>query len=451
VFKQFLNHIDQFKLFTPHDSVLLAVSGGIDSMVMLHLFKEAKFKIGVAHCNFQLRGKASDEDELFVQQVCSALDIPFFSQRFETESFAESSGLSIQMAARDLRYSWFGDVVSAQLYSLLATAHHLDDSIETVLLNMTKGTATEGLAGIPVRNGNIIRPLLYATREQIAAYAHEKGIRWREDESNVTDDYQRNFIRHKVMPKLKELNPSLAITWQHGMEKIRGDLELLYAAHDNWKQKFIQEKTDRIVIDKNAFERFEAAPSILWRYIKMYGFNFEQSREIIQTLHGQSGKRFISPTHLLVVDREALIITPNAQELADVKIDKAHHEANLSHWKLHLSYGTVRQFGRDKWDVSLDADRLTYPLVWRKWKNGDAFQPLGMNHKKKLSDFFIDNKLSLVDKNTITVLESAGEVIYVVGWRIDHRFRITDHTKNVLHIHVQSTFGDDKFYFQNRV
>ena len=208
------------------------------------------------------------------------------------------------------------------------------------------------------------------------------------------------------------------------------------------EEKFVQEKSDRILIDKNAFDGFEAAPAILWRYIKMYGFNFEQSREIIQTLTAQSGKHFLSASHVLVVDRETLIITPHTPELADVKIDKAHREANLGQWKLHLSYGTVGPFSGNRWDASLDADRLTYPLVWRKWKNGDAFQPLGMDHKKKLSDFFIDNKVPLADKNIITVLESAGEIIYVVGWRIDQRFKITDHTKNVLHVHVQSALED---------
>lgn len=411
-------------------------------MVMLHLFKEAGFTIGVAHCNFQLRGKESDLDESFVQQVAKDLNLAVFVNRFDTELYAWEQGLSIQMAARDLRYAWFQDLIKLNSYNLLATGHHFDDSMETILLNLTKGSATEGLAGIPVKKENIIRPLLFVTRAQVEKYAREKGIAWREDESNLTDDYQRNFIRHQVLPKLKELNPSLDDTWEHGIEKIKGDLELMHIAFDNWRIQFVSEMMDRIVIQKKAFDLFSAGHSVLWRFIKGYGFNFEQAQEIIHALKAQSGKRFLSPTHVLVVDRETLIITPQPEEWNAVKIEKQDHEADLGPWKLFFSPGTKDVFNNSKMEAALDADQLAFPLIWRKWKNGDAFQPLGMSHRKKLSDFFIDNKLSVADKNAITVLESNGRIIYVVGWRIDDRFKITKDTKNVLSIRVKHVFQE---------
>ena len=223
-------------------------------MTMLYLFRAAGFKVAVAHCNFQLRGKESDDDEAFVQDVCKALEVPLFVRRFETESFAWEHGLSIQMAARDLRYAWFEDLRKEHSFDFLATGHHFDDTMETILLNLTKGSSVDGLGGIPVKNGSIIRPLLFATRAQVEKFAKDEGIAWREDQSNLTDDYQRNFIRHQIIPKLKELNPSLETTWQYGLEKIQGDLDLLRHAFDNWKNDFVLETRDRIVIQKKSIE-----------------------------------------------------------------------------------------------------------------------------------------------------------------------------------------------------
>jgi tRNA(Ile)-lysidine synthase len=437
VLEQFLNHIERFKLCTPSDSILLAVSGGVDSMTMLYLFRAAGFNVAVAHCNFQLRGKESEEDEKFVQEVSKELGVQVFVRRFETESFAWERGLSIQMAARDLRYAWFEELLKVHSFQWLATGHHFDDTMETILLNLTKGSSTDGLGGIPVKNGNIIRPLLFATRAQVEKFASENGIAWREDQSNLTDDYQRNFVRHQIIPRLKELNPSLEATWQLGIEKIQGDLDLLHHAFNDWKNKHVAETNDRTTIQKKAFEELAVPAAVLWRFIKIYAFNFEQAREIIHAIKGQPGKRFLSHTHLLVVDRDVLIITPHPQEFNAVNIGQDHRQANLGPWKLHLSNGIAQAPSAGKMEAALDADELTYPLVWRQWKNGDSFQPLGMNHRKKISDFLVDNKLSLADKKAITVLESDGRIAYVVGWRIDDRFKITPQTKRVLNIRVE--------------
>ena len=430
--EQFLIHINQNDLCERSDTVLLAVSGGVDSMAMLYLFREAGFQVGVAHCNFQLRGKESEADEEFVSLVCKELDVPFYSRRFETEAYAWENTLSIQMAARELRYAWFEELLIKNGYRCLATGHHFDDSIETILLNLTRGSATDGLAGIPLKNGNVIRPLLFATRKQIEKYAVAKGIVWREDLSNMTDDYQRNFIRHQVVPKLKELNPSLEVTWQSGIEKIYGDLALLHHAFADWKKQFITESVEKITIQKDAFLSFPRGGSLLWRYIKNFGFNFEQSKEIITSLYGQPGKRFFSPTHLLVVDRDLLIISTVQHNWNEVVIDKRQSLFQLGPWKLslELSHGLPEIFIEN--EAYIDESQLTFPLRWRKWKAGDVFIPLGMEHKKKLSDFFIDKKVSVADKELVTVLESEGKIAWVAGHRIDDRFKVTSKTTSVL-------------------
>ncbi len=435
--EQFLNHIERFKLCVKQDSILLAVSGGVDSMTMLHLFKEAGYPIAVAHCNFQLRGKESDEDEIFVQTACDQLNVPVYTIRFDTEVYAWERGLSIQMAARNLRYEWFNQLLSKHAHIWLATGHHFDDTMETILLNLTKGTPTDGLVGIPVKNGNIIRPILFATRRQVEQYARHNGIAWREDQSNLTDDYQRNFIRHHIVPKLKELNPSLETTWQTSIEKIQGDLELLHHSFNDWKDKFVVESPDRITILKKGFDSYLAADSVLWRYIKTHSFNFEQAREIIHTLKGQPGKRFLSPTHVLVVDRDSIIITQHQQEWSSVPIEEGTTESFLGPWKLQLLHAPEVRLNSGRMEAFLDADQVTFPLLWRNWKNGDSFQPLGMSHTKKVSDFLVDNKISLVDKKNITILESAGRIIYVVGWRIDDRFKITAQTKRILNLRIE--------------
>jgi tRNA(Ile)-lysidine synthase len=429
--EQFLNHIEQNDLCEKSDAILLAVSGGVDSMAMLYLFREAGFRIGVAHCNFQLRGKESEADEEFVREVCKELDVPFYSRRFETEAFAWENTLSIQMAARELRYAWFEELLVKNKYRCLATGHHFDDSMETILLNLTRGSATDGLAGIPIKNGNVIRPLLFASRKQIEKYAAMKGLVWREDLSNMTDDYQRNFIRHQVVPKLKELNPSLELTWQSGIEKIHGDLALLHHAFADWKKQFITESVERITIQKIAFVSFARGGSLLWRYIKSFGFNFEQSKEIISSLYGQPGKRFFSSSHLLVVDRDLLIITSIQHDWHEVLIEKGQLQSILGPWRLQMEI--VRELPEliNEYEAYLEESMVTFPITWRKWKAGDSFVPLGMEHKKKLSDFFIDRKVSMADKELVTLLESDGKIVWVAGHRIDDRFKVTSKTTSI--------------------
>ena len=418
---------------------MLAVSGGLDSVVMLHLFKEAGFSVGVAHCNFQLRGNESDGDEDFVRKICEELKVPFFVKRFDTQAYAWENSLSIQMAARELRYSWFDFLLEENHYNYLATGHHFDDTMETILLNWIKGSSPEGLTGIPVKNKKIIRPILFATRALVEKHAAEKGILWREDQSNLTDDYQRNFIRHQVIPKLKELNPSLETTLHTGIEKLQGDLDLVHFQFESWKVEFFSVVGGKVAIVKKGFDPFPQGVHLLWRCIKEFGFNFEQAREIIHGLHGQSGKRFLSPTHQLVIDREHLIVSPHENFWNEIIIQQDQKSAILGSWEMGIEKANS-EISKDSLVAKLDADKLKFPLYWRKWKSGDFFYPLGMDHKRKLSDFLIDNKVSLTDKDSVTVLESAGEIAWVVGYRIDNRFKITPQTRSTLSFSISPYF-----------
>lgn len=435
--QQFQSHIRQWCKTT--DKILLAVSGGLDSIVMLHLFKEAGFSISVAHCNFQLRGKESNDDESFVKMICEKWNLPFHTIRFETNNYATEKGLSIQLAARELRYKWFREVKDANHLSWIATAHHFNDSIETWLLNFSKGTSLDGLLGIPEKNNDIIRPLLFATREEIENYAADTGISWREDESNQTDDYQRNFIRHQLIPKLKELNPSFETSMEKTIEKLKGSAMIVSESVDRWKNQFQKSEPEKILLLKSGFKNQTKRhnTSLLWELIKNYGFHYNQCAMIISALDGQSGKRFLSETHVLIIDRDHLIITPHRQALTEVKIESIDQSIVLGKQNLHLEIRPQADLLlSSKNQVIMNAALVGFPIIWRKWKPGDFFYPMGMTSRKKISDFLIDEKVSLVDKDSVTVLEAKGEIIWLVGHRIDNRFKVTDSTQQVLCIHL---------------
>jgi tRNA(Ile)-lysidine synthase len=415
------------------DKILLAVSGGMDSMVMLQLFHQAGYSVAVAHCNFQLRGAESDEDENFVRRKCRQWDVAFYSHRFDTNNYASENGLSIQMAARELRYAWFSELLEKEKMDWVATAHHLNDSIETILLNLTKGVGIEGLMGIPVQNKKIIRPLLFATREEIENYAAKEGIAWREDQSNQLDDYQRNFIRHQVVPKLKELNPSLEKTLQETIYKLQGASEIISVSVEEWKRKYQQIEGDKIMLDKSGVDG--ASTLMLWEVVKTYGFNFDQCGNIIKALGGQSGKRFSSGTHELIVDRENLIVVKHEENWTEVRFKSDRQEVCLGNKKLTLEMTDYTGLPTaDKNQATVDEGLIRSALTWRKWRAGDFFFPLGMKNRKKISDFLIDEKISLADKDSLTILECDGEIVWVVGQRLDDRFKVTDKTKRVIKI-----------------
>lgn len=414
-------------------------------MVMLHLFANAGFDIGVAHCNFQLRGTDSDEDERFVREHASNLRLPFYATQFKTTDYATQHGVSIQMAARELRYNWFNQLLVSEKYNYLATAHHANDALETALLNWTKGNTFN--TGIPVKNKRVIRPLLFAARMELEQYASEHGILWREDVSNATTDYERNFIRHRVLPLLKEINPSLEHTILRGWTKQAGSLELAEENFQRWKDEFVMQKGQNLVIPKRAFNTYTNKASLLWHLIHDLGFHFDVCEQAVEALNGQPGKKFEGDGHELIVDRDALILSGTVPQWGDVTIQKDQHQTQLGSWCLKLeriSVDEARNQLSSKVNENvalLDADAVTFPLVWRQWQAGDAFLPLGMNQRKKVSDLLIDKKVSRADKSRVTVLLSGGEIVWVVGHRIDDRFKITGKTRHALRLTVSPYFA----------
>ncbi|MBP9927327.1 MAG: tRNA lysidine(34) synthetase TilS [Cyclobacteriaceae bacterium] len=434
--EKLLQYLTTLDVNPQHDRVLLAVSGGQDSMVMLHLFFESRLSFGVAHVNFQLRGKESDEDEQFVKTWCVQHKIPFFSDRFETNNYATSKKVSIQMAARELRYTWFDELIQKEGFRYVATAHHLNDSIETVFINLTRGTGLEGLVGIPAKKGNRIRPLLFASKMEIETYAAESGVIWREDSSNQTDDYQRNFIRHTIVPALKKINPSLEETFKETVAKIQSELNLIEREVEQWKETYWREEDSMVRINKAGVTKQTLAS--VWYGIKPFGFSFTQCDEVLRALAGQSGKYFLSASHKLVVDRDFIVLSKIEEPLGEVFIDSHQNQAILGNYKID-----IKRVEQAKPDASnrvaiLDADRVSFPIIWRKWRPGDYFFPLGMEHRKKISDFLIDQKISITEKDSITVLESAGEILWVVGQRIDNRYKLTPTTRQALSLTITS-------------
>ncbi|HZY80038.1 MAG TPA: tRNA lysidine(34) synthetase TilS [Cyclobacteriaceae bacterium] len=429
--ERFQKFIGKHDLCSRTQRVFVAVSGGIDSMVLLDLFVQSGYNITCAHVNFGLRGEESDEDERFVRDRCNHLGIPFLSKPVATKNYATGKGISIQMAARELRYQWFSELLNDSEGSVLATAHHINDSGETMLLNLIRGTGIDGLTGIPIKKDGIIRPLAFATRSEIDQYAAAHLITWREDESNLDDHYQRNFLRHRVMGLLKQLNPSLDDTLSRNSTRMGGERELIERSLAELKEDFVVDGDGTIRIDKSIFDGFIHKSGVLLRMIEPFGFNFATAESIVAAMNGQPGKSFFSTTHQLVVDRKYLIISA-LNELGETEISQGSKQVSLGNQTLQINESTNVEIPKDHSIASLDLKKITFPLTWRKWKEGDSFQPLGMKGRKKVSDFLIDEKISLTGKQTTTVLISGGEIIWVVGMRIDDRYKITPATNNVL-------------------
>ncbi len=440
--EQLLNHIQRHQLCKTTDKILLAVSGGVDSMVMLRLFHEAGIPVGVAHCNFQLRGEDSIADEVLVNMTCVELKVPFHLKRFETGKYAEQHKVSTQVAARELRYEFFEEIRTQYEYDFIATAHHLDDSLETVLLNFTRGTGIDGLVGIPLKNRFVIRPMLFASRKQIEDHANFLRLQWREDKSNQSDEYARNAIRNKVIPVLTELNPSLTETYRSTHERIAGASAFTAQFLADFRAIYTTQKHGKLLIDLDKLIDTRYSSVLLWMLVKEFGFNLDQCDRAVR--QRRTGKQFLSSTHVMLVNRNELLIyaAEGSPEVTQTLIDKDDDKAVLH--KLMLE---VENSGLDKYleDVNalkdanveyIDCSQLKFPLVWRKWKPGDTFKPIGMKHHKKLSDFLIDEKISRDEKENVTVLESDGKIVWVVGKRISQDFAVTNETYDVLKLSV---------------
>ena len=431
--QSFLDFIKEHDLFSPHHKVLVAVSAGVDSVVLAHLMHKMGFQIALAHANFQLRGKDADRDELFVRALASEWGVPFFVQHFDTARVAEDQGISLQMAARELRYAWFQKLLKQEGYHRVATAHQQNDVLETMLLNLSRGTGLRGLQGIRPRRGQIIRPLLFATKEQVVTYAHEKALEWREDQSNQQDYYHRNLIRNKVIPVLKELNPRLEAAAAHTAE-IMSVAQKIFQAHvEELTAQIISQHGEHINLD---LEQLRKCPLPIWfELLRTYGFNYSQVTEMARS---GVGSLFYSGNYQLNVDRQHIIISPKDVSATSgfeiAKADPRSWQQNHITWELSQTAASDYHIQDDPQVGAWDLDKLRFPLQVRNWKPGDWFHPLGMGHKKKLSDFLIDEKVPANYKPAIQVMTSGEEIIWLVGHRIDDRYKITDQTKTVLEI-----------------
>ncbi len=432
---EFKKYISDNNLIKSGDRVLMAVSGGIDSMVMSHLFLQTETELGIMHCNFSLRADESDKDEFLVKSFADEYDIPFFSRKFETKSYARSNGLSIQMAARELRYSWFEEVREENGYDLIAVAHNLNDNIETLIINLTRGTGIAGLTGMRPSNNKIIRPILFATREDITEYCNLNNIPFREDKSNKDTKYIRNKIRHLILPVLKEINPSIELTLNETAERFTGLNEIVNDYFTELKKRVLDYNDKSVAINISVLKEYIHNRTILYELFKPYGVTNVQITDLIKVIEGKTGGRIITESHRIIKNRKELIISDeDTQNDINYIIDDINDFARVP---CIASAGYIQTDGKivipsDPFIAYLDSEKISFPMLIRKWKPGDHFYPLGMKQKKKLSDYFIDNKYSIIDKETILILELKGEIVWIIGSRIDNRFRITKSTKKAL-------------------
>lgn len=438
--KEFIKFIEAKKLFSRGDHILLAVSGGIDSTVMAHLFHQAKFRFGIAHCNFGLRGSDSDEDAEFVKRLALKFSVTFFSQKFDTSTYASQKGISIQMAARDLRYAWFEKLRHENKFDFIATAHHLDDQVETFLINLIRGTGIAGLHGIPVKNGTVIRPIMFAFRKDIEQFASQNKIVFRTDHSNHETKYLRNKLRHDIIPLLGTINPEFTHGLTETVRRIAEFEEIGNRTLDNWCQDAMKtEGTDQFIDIKQLLKLMPVEP-YAWALFFRYGFNETQMSNILGCLEKADRKIFTSSTHRLIKDRLRLVISPIEPKAHDktLKIGLFVHKKKISK-PFPLLFERISEVKDYEIPAtgniaSLDFDKLQFPLTMRKWQHGDSFCPLGMKRKKKLSDFFIDQKFSLKEKEQIWLLCSGKDIVWIIGWRIDNRYRITLATREILSV-----------------
>jgi tRNA(Ile)-lysidine synthase len=431
-------YIQKEQLFTRDQSLLLAVSGGADSVVMAHLFKQAGFNFSIAHCNFQLRGEESVRDENFVAGLATRLQVPFYQIRFDTAAYMDTHRVSIQVAARELRYAWLEETRCAAGCDYIVTAHHMQDNVETVLMNLSKGTGIAGLHGILPKQAKVLRPLLFTQKDTILAYAAQNDIPFVEDSSNITVKYTRNFFRHKVIPVIQEAYPGVVTNIAAGIERFR-EAEALYTeALEKHLKRLVLQQDNMFMIAVLKLKKTVPLQTIAWEIFRQYGCNPAQLPQVLELLDSSSGKFVETSSHRIIRDRQWLLVTPLAETeaaLIVIEKDRSHITAPNGTLRLKTSARKDTTVIPSAANIAcLDKASLQYPLILRKWKQGDYFYPLGMRKKKKLSRFFIDQKLSLPQKENVWVLESAKRVVWIVGLRIDDRFKITSQTKELLTI-----------------
>ena len=416
--------------------ILVAVSGGVDSVVLSHLCQESNLNFSLAHCNFKLRNEESDADEVFVTELADALDVGVFIESFETEAYAKEKKISVQMAARELRYNWFDELRETLQFDYIFTAHHANDNLETVLINLVRGTGLEGLTGMPEANLYILRPLLPFSRAEIEGYARNSHLKWREDSSNASSKYLRNKIRHEVVPKLEELNPQLLESFGKTLNHLQQSSLLIDDYISAIFPRIAKEEDFGYSFKIKMLKTIPNLRAVMYELFRSFGFS--EWEDVYDLLEAQPGKMVYSKTHRLIKDREELLLTTTPSEVnKKYGISEDEEVVMLPIGTFHIE--EVEEFSEASENVIfVDKEKLHFPLSVRKWKEGDSFHPFGMKGKKKLSKYFKDEKLSLPEKENTWLLCSQDEIIWVVGRRPDARFAITEDTRSILRISYTS-------------
>jgi tRNA(Ile)-lysidine synthase len=433
--ERFQAYIKANDLVRLSDKILLAVSGGVDSVCMAHLFHQAGYTFDIAHCNFKLRGSESDKDQDFVNRLSKKYSCRFYLKVFDTLAYSQTNNLSIQMAARELRYEWFKELATQNNFSYVAVGHNRNDIVETMLINLIRGTGLKGLRGIMPKREHIIRPLLFASRTEIMNYAREENIRYREDSSNEETKYQRNLIRKKVLPILEQINPKYLETMIEEGE-IFQSVDTLYRNEIENIRRIITIPGAGIIYSIPKMVSVRLSAPVLYDLISCYGFTYTDSKNLLKVLTSEPGKRFISDRYELLKDRKTIVIEErnkqkgkheyfiekNTLEFLEPVTLKISKYPNDKHFRIPISSKKA----------VLDYDKLQFPLKLRHWKKGDFFFPLGLTGRKKLSDFFIDHKISRLEKERIWLLISGNDIIWVIDHQIDDRYKITPDTQNII-------------------
>lgn len=437
--KRFEVNINKNTLLNKTDKLLLAFSGGVDSVVLADLLHKVGYNIELAHCNFQLRGQEAKDDTAFCENFAKSINTKFHVIYFDTKTYAAEHKLSIQMAARELRYNWFKTLKAEHGFKYILTAHHANDNMETVFVNLIRGTGIKGLQGIPEKQNDIVRPLLSATKDEIKDYALKNKLAFREDSSNQEVKYKRNFIRHQIIPELKKLNPALEETFATSIQFFKQSADIVTEFAQLKFKSICKEENNQLYIDIHLLLQESQKETLLFEWLYRKNFKTSQIQQLTEVLitDKQVGKQFSSSTHQLVVDRKYIIVQALEKEPSEkVFVIKSISDTTHLPIQLHFEETSNREFSKDKNEITIAYNDNLFPLTLRKWKQGDKFKPLGLDGFKKLSDFFKDQKLSLFEKEATWILESKEHIVWVVGHRVDDRCKVNQDTKHIIKINI---------------
>lgn len=439
--EHFIRFFKEKNLSLTQQRYLLAVSGGVDSVVLCELSKAAGLSFAIAHCNFSLRGEESLRDEVFVRSLGEKYGVTVFVQNFDTIAFAEKKKLSIQEAARKLRYDWFDAIRKTHNFSYTLLAHHANDNIETVLMHFFRGTGLEGLTGMPDENREkyCLRPMLKLKRSEILAFAKERSLTWLEDSSNASDKYTRNFFRNTLIPQVQTVFPQAEDNLLHNIRRLQETATLYNALVEDLKKKICERKGEEVHIPVLKLMPYQNT-SLPYEIIKDFGFGEPFVAELLKLAGAGSGKYISNESYRIIRHRAWFIIAPKSITATTLVLEKEEERVAFDNQEMVLTFIEVEKFSLDKSPsvAQLDAGEVQFPLLLRKWKKGDYFYPLGMRKKKKLSRFFIDQKLSQTQKEKVWVLESHKRIVWIVGHRIDDRFKVAENTRKVLQLSLSS-------------